>query len=246
MRGILILLAGLLACALVGAPRAMTLPPGVPLDQTLLDPMLAVALGPEAPDGPFEVVLDQPRLPLGNPSSRPTDLVLHGFEVDPDRGRFGGILVGLSEGRTRFRLPVAGRLVRQIELPVAAHPIARGHLLTETDLDWQRFDAHRVRPGTIEVAEELIGTVARRPLQTGRAIASRDIEQPRLVERGRAVRLLYAGPGLRLETLGIAQQSGTLGEIVRVVNADSERALTGIVAGPGVVRIGGGVAGGAR
>jgi flagella basal body P-ring formation protein FlgA len=246
MRGILILLAGILALALAGAPRAMVLPPGTPLEQAILDPMLAAALESEAPAGPFEVVVDQPRLPLGNPSRRPTDLVLQGVEVDRDRGRFAGVLVGLSEGKTRFRLPLTGRLVRLVELPVATHPIARGHTLTAADLDWRRFDAGRIRPGTLEVPGQLIGTVTRRPLQAGRAIASRDVERPRLVERGRAVRLVYAGPGLRLETLGIAQESGTLGEVVRVVNADSERALSGVVAGPGEVRIGGGTGGVAR
>lgn len=246
MRGVLVLLASVLVLALAGAPGAMVLPPGTPLDRAILDPMLAAALDSEVPAGPFEIVVDQPRLPLGNPSDRPTDLVLQGVEVDSARGRFGSVLVGLSAGRTRFRLPVVGRLVRQIELPVAAHPIARGQTLAAADLDWRRFDARRVPRGTLEVPDQLIGTITRRSLQAGRPIADRDVERPTLVERGRSVRLVYAGPGLRLEALGIAQQSGTLGEVVRVVNADSERALSGIVAGPGKVQIGFGTDGVAR
>lgn len=246
MRGILILLAGVLALAIAGAPRAKVLPPGVPLDQAVLDQMLAASLEEGALDGPYQVVVDQPQLPLGNPSARPTDLLLQGFEADEARGRFDAVLIGLSDGRTRFRLPVAGRLVPLIELPVPVRAIARGTALTAADLDWQRFPANRIRAGAIEDPDDLIGTVARRPLRPGRAILGRDVELPRLVERGRSVRLVFADPGLRLVALGVAQETGTLGEVVRVVNADSDRAVTGIVAGPGEVRIGAAEAGASR
>jgi flagella basal body P-ring formation protein FlgA len=70
-------------------------------------------------------------------------------------------------------------------------------------------------------------------------LSARDLQPPRLVRRGRAVELIYARPGLQLRALGIAQADGALGELVRVVNPDSQQQLQGVVIGPDQVALGG-------
>ena len=61
----------------------------------------------------------------------------------------------------------------------------------------------------------------------------------RLVQRGRVVELIYARPGLRLRAQGVAQADGALGELVQVVNPDSQQRLQGLVVGPDQVALGG-------
>ena len=70
-------------------------------------------------------------------------------------------------------------------------------------------------------------------------LTARDLQAPRLVLRGRAVALVYARPGLQLRALGIAQADGALGELVAVVNPDSQQRLQGVVSGPDEVAVGG-------
>jgi flagella basal body P-ring formation protein FlgA len=59
------------------------------------------------------------------------------------------------------------------------------------------------------------------------------------VQRGRAVALIYARPGLQLRALGVAQADGALGELVPVLNPDSLQRLQGLVVGPDQVALGG-------
>jgi flagella basal body P-ring formation protein FlgA len=59
-----------------------------------------------------------------------------------------------------------------------------------------------------------------------------------VVRSGRLVRLIYVRPGLRLTALGTAQDDGALGQLVRVVNADSRQQLQGTASGPDEVTVG--------
>ena len=146
--------------------------------------------------------------------------------------------MGTIGDQTRFRLPAEGRARELIELPVLARPVAAGEVITAADVDWITAAQSRLRPASVTAAEQLIGAEARRPLQPGRVLSERDLQTPRLVLRGRAVELVYARPGLQLSALGIAQTDGALGDLVRVVNADSRRPVEGVVVGPGRVALG--------
>jgi flagella basal body P-ring formation protein FlgA len=66
-------------------------------------------------------------------------------------------------------------------------------------------------------------------------LTPRDLGPPHMVRRGHPVELIYARPGLRITALGVAQEDGTLGDLVRVINAESRRQLQGVVSGPGEV-----------
>jgi len=69
-------------------------------------------------------------------------------------------------------------------------------------------------------------------------LIARDVGPPHLVRRGHPVELIYVRPGLRISALGVAQEDGALGDLVRVMNAESRRQLQGVVSGPGEVSFG--------
>ena len=91
----------------------------------------------------------------------------------------------------------------------------------------------------------LLPVLARR-IGAGEQIAAADLDWI-MVAPGRlrasslteAHQLIYARPGLQLRALGIAQADGALGELVRVVNPDSQQQLQGVVIGAGRVALGG-------
>jgi flagella basal body P-ring formation protein FlgA len=100
-----------------------------------------------------------------------------------------------------------------------------------------------VRDDAARDASDLVGREARRVLAAGRVVRAADLAEPRLVARGQAVAMVYAGAGLEITTLGEALDHGSRGEIVRVVNPASRLVREAVVVGPGQVRVGG--AGGA-
>jgi len=57
------------------------------------------------------------------------------------------------------------------------------------------------------------------------------------VQRDHSVTLIYETPGLYLTIRGKAQDSGTEGDVVNVLNLQSKRAVQGVVTGRGQVSI---------
>ncbi len=237
MRALLLLALALVAIA--GGGHAATLPAGMPLTRGFADELLRGALAEAGAGEAFEVRLDQPRLPLGNPGGPATEIAVEELSYEEGSGRFSALLVGTVDGAVRFRLPALGRAQELALLPVLARRVAAGERIAAADLDWITVAPHRLRPASLTEARQLVGSEARRPLPPGRVLTARDLQAPRLVMRGRAVALVYARPGLQLRALGIAQADGALGELVPVVNPDSQQRLQGVVSGPDEVAVGG-------
>lgn len=230
----------LLALVVLAAPvRAATLPAGVPLTRDLVHEMLGAALAAAGEGEAFEVRLDQPRLPLANQSGFATEIAVEALRYEAGSGRFSALLVGTIDDDVRFRLPASGRAHGLVEVPVLARRIAPGERIGAADLDWMMASSGRLRATSVTEARQLIGSEARRPLLPGRVLSARDVQPLRLVQRGRVVELIYARPGLRLRAQGVAQADGALGELVQVVNPDSQQRLQGLVVGPDQVALGG-------
>ena len=228
----------LVLLGLAGPAADATLPAGAPLTRSFTEDLVSAALTAEGAGEALDVRLEQPRLPLANQSGQPTEIAVEALRYEPDSGRFSALLVGTIGDQIRFRLPAAGSARELVDVPVLARPIAAGEVISAADVDWISTVPNRLRPASVTAADQLIGAAARRPLQAGRVLSARDLQAPRLVLRGRAVELVFARPGLKLSALGIAQADGALGDLVRVVNADSRRAVEGVVIGPGRVALG--------
>jgi flagellar basal body P-ring formation protein FlgA len=226
----------LLALALLlltPAPALATalLGPGEPLSAPLVEALVAEHVS----DG-VEIVIDEPRLPLGNPVAATTVLALEGFSQDA-RGRFVATLVGHIGDELRFRLPARGRIRELARLPVLARPLAAGERVAAGDLSSMTLVAERIPPTALTEPDQLIGAEARRHLAPGRIVHARDLAPARLVRRGRPVQLVYSRPGLHLSIQGLAQEDGAAGEVVRVLNPASGREVQGLVTGPDEVTI---------
>ena len=193
---------------------------------------------PAGAAGEFQIVVDQPALPLGNAATLATEVTLEQFQYDPAAGRFHGGLVGTFEGRERFRLPIFGRAQPVLRVPALRRPVAPDKVITADDLTWVHVWHARVPPTGLTEPAEIIGAQARRRLAAQRMLTERDLGPPLLVRRGRPVELIYARPGLYVTALGVAQEDGALGDLVRVMNAQSRRQLRGIVSGPDEVAFG--------
>jgi flagella basal body P-ring formation protein FlgA len=218
--------------------RSATLPGGEPLTESIAVELLGEALQAQGAGDRYRVMIERPHLPLANQSPAGTELAVEGLRHDGVSGRFQAVLVGRIDDRIRFRLPVHGRAHALIELPVLARPLAPGDIVREADLKWITVRSDRVQRGSLTAPEQLLGAEARKRLLPGRVLSARDLGPPLVVRSGRLVRLIYVRPGLRLTALGTAQDDGALGQLVRVVNADSRQQLQGTASGPDEVTVG--------
>jgi len=121
-------------------------------------------------------------------------------------------------------------------IPVPAHDIERGEVITDADLVIQTIAPARMRPGVAMTEASISGHEARRLLRAGEPVRTDDVRMPILVAKGSTVTMLFSLPGISLTATGRAMTEGGMGETISVQNPVSFRQVSCVVTGPGEVR----------
>jgi len=120
-------------------------------------------------------------------------------------------------------------------LPVPVATIYPGDIIRSSMLRNEQFEDH-VEP-FVGSAAELVGRVARRTLLAGRPVLQDAVEDPRAVQNGALVQMVYTQPGLMITATGQALQAGRVGDSIRVRNVESGIVVSGLVTAEGTVRV---------
>ncbi len=124
------------------------------------------------------------------------------------------------------------------DFPVARVTIYPGDMISDTMLEERAYafptgsEAHYARP-----REAVIGKVARRTLLPGQPIPVMALDNPRIISVGAQIRIIYLEGGLQIVAYGVAQQSGGVGDLIRVRNLDSGLFVVGRVQSDGSIRV---------
>jgi len=159
------------------------------------------------------------------------------LNFDQGTGRFNIALELLDSAATR-RLPLrfSGTAVETVEATVLARAFNRGEVIKASDVALER------RPKA-ETAGEFIGTEAaigfavKRSLRAGVVLRPSDLMKAEVIQRNESVTIAYEVPGVFLTVRGKALEAGAVGDVVGVLNIQSNRTVQATVTGPGRVRI---------
>ena len=151
----------------------------------------------------------------------------------PRSGRFEAV-VAIGGGRQRV-LRLTGTARATAEVVTLARALSRGAIVRESDITIERQPRSQVTPDMLVKANDAVGRALRNPVGPGRPLRASDLTQPQLVARNEVVTIVYEVPGITLTARGKANESGAEGEVIEVLNAQSKRAVHGVVAGPGRV-----------
>ncbi len=124
-------------------------------------------------------------------------------------------------------------------MPVTTITVYPGETIKEGVIEMREFSAHALdRAPVVADPPALIGKVARRTLLPGQLVPRNAIEEPRLVERGHSVRVVFAEAGMTIIGIASALEAGSVGERVRARNLDSGVTIVGKVQPDGTLRVG--------
>ncbi|MCK0207906.1 flagellar basal body P-ring formation chaperone FlgA [Starkeya koreensis] len=127
----------------------------------------------------------------------------------------------------------------ELQLPVAASTIAAGETITDAMLAERPFPAAVATQYPVAVSRgQLVGKVARRTLLAGNLVPTMAVGESQLVTRGVAAEIRFEKDGLSISATGVPLESGVVGAVVRLKNADSGKIVTGVVQSDGSVRVG--------
>jgi flagella basal body P-ring formation protein FlgA len=193
-------------------------------------------LGVVGPDN-LSFVFDMELRPLHLRPSVSTDLEPRQITFDRHSGRFDITLsvAGAASRDLLFRF--TGRATETRDVAIVVAPIARGDLIRQADILIERRPKAELVDGAVENISEVVGLAARRPLNAGQMLRKADLMKPEIVRQNEPVTLVYEMPGILLTVRGKAVNSGSEGDVVNVINLQSNRTIQGTVVEPGRVKV---------
>ncbi len=141
----------------------------------------------------------------------------------------------LSPGLAPVRL--TARAEPALEAVLLARPIARGDIISASDVTIARVPARRARAGALSSPDDLIGMQARRALRAGEPVVDADLARPDAVSKGDVVMVVFQTSGLTLTARARAQESAPLGVRARFTNLTTNRTIDAVVEGAGRARV---------
>lgn len=198
---------------------------------------LTQALARKIPAGRIDIGLDNRWLELHVPVGQDAVLAVENLNYVPYQYRFSADLVVPSDGPMPQRVIVTGRAVGMVNAPVMLRRVNPGDPITAGDIGWIETPFEFNDGDLVTSAEQLIGQTPRHYLAINAPLRARDLEAPRLVAKGAIVTMVLQTPTMVLTAQGRALQAGARGEVVRVVNTQSNRTVDATVTGTNQVAI---------
>ncbi|MGQ0699759.1 MAG: flagellar basal body P-ring formation chaperone FlgA [Panacagrimonas sp.] len=133
-------------------------------------------------------------------------------------------------------VPVGVR--QQVQVLIAARPLARGESVGVGDVELQSREVAGLGTSWMASTDQLEGRVLSRAVPTGAVLLTSAFVPARLIRRGQAVTLVGISGGFQIRAEGKALADGAAGEFVRVENLGSRRVVEGKVRSDGTVQVG--------
>ena len=221
------------SAATVSAPGIGVPAPDVVYGMPHVEAVLSDALSRVITAGRLQMELDNRAVELRAPQGA-GGLAVENLYYSPIQGRFAAEIVVTG---SQVRLPVSGRAFGVVQIPVLSRRIIPGDIIGPGDVDWQDMRADQTTSDTAATDAQLIGMTPKRGVSTNQPVRLRDLQSPRMVDKGAMVTITLTTQSMTLTTQGKALQDGGRGEVIRVVNTQSNRIVEATVAGPNVVAV---------
>lgn len=209
--------------------------PDLVYGQAHVEAALSEALSSRIPIGRLQLELDNRAVELRAPAGAGS-LRVDNLFYSPIQDRFAAEIV-VSGTSPEVRLPVSGRAYGVVQVPVLSRRVVQGDSITPDDIDWVDVRAEQTGSDIAATDAQLIGMTPRRGIPLNQPVRLRDLQTPRLIDKGALVTITLTTENLALSAQGKALQDGGKGDVIRVVNTQSNRIVEATVAGPNLVAV---------
>lgn len=216
----------------VAIERASLVVPIADVERAMRDALIDQGISNE-----IEVSIYNRALRLHIATDAQMDMAIDQLSYDTRTQRFQAsvtVPAGDPEAQTQ---QVSGRFHSLVSVPVLARSILPGDVIRDSDIAWKQVRTAQLSGSVVSQPEELVGLIPRRPLAVNQPIRTTDVKPNILAKRGDRVTIIAVTPMMRLTALGIAQESGAEGDVIRVTNIISKKTVMGLVTGPNTVEV---------
>ncbi|WP_448188897.1 flagellar basal body P-ring formation chaperone FlgA [Azospirillum sp. sgz301742] len=227
-----------LCLAVFAGPAISAEPPAAVYGATHAEAALTEALTRHITVGRMHLELDnravEVRVPAGQTASG--GLAVENVYYSAVQGRFAAELV-VPGTAPQVRVPVSGRAYGTVDVPVLNHRVSPGDTISANDVDWVELRADQAGTDVAASEAQLIGMTPKRGIPINQPVRVRDLQSPRMIDKGSLVTITLESSNMSLSAQGKALQEGGKGDVIRVVNTQSNRIVEAVVSGPGRVSV---------
>ena len=170
-------------------------------------------------------------------ADHPLKIVIHSLQVDPNAKRWQAQAYILSGGKTETVQPISGTYIAMIDVPVLTRQLGRNDVIAASDLTTKAFPDRQLRKETVTDMAQLVGQSPRAVISMGRPIRLNELSAPIVIKKGDAVQMTYTNKYMSIKATGIALQDGAKGELIRIKNDKSGKAVSGRVESAGHIEV---------
>jgi flagella basal body P-ring formation protein FlgA len=219
-----------------GSERSVLQRPGQAIAASLVTGCLLTALraaGAPADGDVFMPTFTPPMIGAGATARLDASQVSY----DLQSGRFTA-LVTIHDGEDDVpTLRLSGQIVSMRDAATLVHRLPIGAELTAEDVVPMRVRSAALQGVNPLLPHALIGMALKHEVSPGQPLTQGDVMRPVMVARGATVHMSLDTAGIALTAMGLALESGGLGENVRVQNPTSHAVVIGEVTGQNAVRV---------
>lgn len=198
---------------------------------------LASAIERETRGRPVEIDMPGRDLEIYVAGNAAPSVSVEQLNYDPRSGRFSGTLLAPANDPRGERFRIAGRASLIEAVPVLKSRVAPGQAIGAADVEWREMRASALSGDYVARMEEVVGRAPKRMISPGQPIRAFDLGRPEMVAKGAQVTMIVAAPGMTLTAIGKAIDAGAEGEVISVVNLQSNKTVQATVTAPNTVTV---------
>ena len=131
---------------------------------------------------------------------------------------------------------IIAEIKRYQNVPVLNKSVKIGDVITEDMITIEYRQMMNVREN-VQKAEAVIGMQAVRFLNAGQILQYSDLRKETVLKKGQIVRAMFGAADFEVAISAEAQESGSIGDVVKIKNLDSQKVFAAKVVERGIVRI---------
>jgi flagellar basal body P-ring formation protein FlgA len=218
--------------------RAVVERAGQSVDIQTIETELREALTMEgAPAGASVEVTNRSSLQIIVPVGTPQTVAVRDVSYDARMNRFTAVVEVPAGSPTATRVKVAGHVYATARIPVLSHPMGRGDVISEKDLQWLDVREEVIRRDVVTNPRQLVGQEPRYQLRSGVPVRTAEVQRPVTVAKNSPVTMILKTRFMQLSAQGKAIEDGSQGDIIRVTNNQTKQTVEARVEGPGIVSV---------
>jgi len=164
-------------------------------------------------------------------------ILLSNFDLREDQGRFSADAEIFADGVETAKTKFVGKFYPLAKVWVPIADIAKGKVVQVADLQEIVVRKVRLKNGVWSDIADITGKQATKNLKAGKLIEKGDLQAEVIIKKGQNVTAIYNKKGLQITSKMQALEDAAAGEMIKLLNLNSKKEITGEAKASGLVEI---------